>query len=148
MDPIKAQLRLGNHLVVPSLVKSRQVDIASPLAYNSDVPFQGPLFWFRAICNRGDIMRRVRFRAVVLALLCLIPAYAQEIRATLSGTIIDPSGAAIVGVKVSVVNVDTSAKSQAETNQLGQYRILFLHPGKYRLTAEMSGFKTLVREGI
>ena len=94
-------------------------------------------------------MRPVQFRGVALAaLLCLIPAYAQETRATLSGTIIDPSGAAIVGVKLSLVNVDTSATSQVETNQLGQYRILFLNPGKYRLTAEMSGFKTLVREGI
>src|SRR4030095_3826574 len=93
-------------------------------------------------------MRRVQFRCVALVgLLCLIPAYAQEIRATLSGTIIDPSGAAIVGVKVSLVNVDTSATSQAETNQLGQYRILFLNPGKYRLTAQMSGFQTPGRGG-
>ena len=73
---------------------------------------------------------------------------AQETRATLSGAITDPSGAAVTGAHISVINVDTAARFTAESNALGLYRILFLNPGKYRLTVEMSGFRTLVREGI
>ena len=86
--------------------------------------------------------------ALLVALAMLSPVYAQETRATLSGTIIDPSGSAVTGAHVSLINVETANRSAAETNQLGQYRFLFLNPGKYQLTVEMSGFRTLVREGI
>lgn len=78
----------------------------------------------------------------------LQPVAAQESRATISGTITDPSGSAIAGARITAVNVDTAAPVTAETNSLGQYRLLFLNPGNYRVTAEMRGFRTYVREGI
>ena len=92
-----------------------------------------------------------RFRPVrlLLGLLLAVTAVrAQETRATISGTLTDPSGAAIAGAQVSLTNVETASRASALSNGLGQYRFLFLNPGKYRLTAEMTGFKTLVREGI
>ena len=69
-------------------------------------------------------------------------------RATISGTLTDPSGAAIAGRKSASPMWRRPAGPARLSNGLGQYRFLFLNPGKYRLTAEMSGFKTLVREGI
>ena len=92
-----------------------------------------------------------RFRPVrlLLGLLLAVAAVrAQETRATISGTLTDPSGAAIAGAQVSLTNVETASRASSLSNGLGQYRFLFLNPGKYRLTAEMAGFKTLVREGI
>src|SRR6185369_17358159 len=92
-----------------------------------------------------------RFRRVRLLLGLLLAATAvraQETRATISGTLTDPSGAAIAGAQVSLTNVETASHASSLSNGLGQYRFLFLNPGKYRLTAEMTGFKTLVREGI
>ena len=92
-----------------------------------------------------------RFRPVRLLLgllLAVVAVRAQETRATISGTLTDPSGAAIAGAQVSLTNVETASRASALSNGLGQYRFLFLNPGKYRLTAEMTGFKTLVREGI
>jgi hypothetical protein len=86
--------------------------------------------------------------APLVASVALSPVYAQETRVTLSGTIIDPSGSAVTGAHVSLRNVENANRSVAETNQLGQYRFLFLKRGKYQLTVEMSGFRTLVREGI
>ena len=86
--------------------------------------------------------------AVALALCLLSTSSAQESRATLSGTITDPAGASIAGAKLNLTNVETGTPSTAESNQAGQYRFLFLNPGKYRLTAELSGFRTYVREGI
>lgn len=73
---------------------------------------------------------------------------AQETRATLSGTVTDTSGAAVAGAQVSLINVGTAIRFTAASNALGQYRFLFLNPGTYRLTAELSGFRTLVREGL
>src|SRR5512138_2311003 len=87
----------------------------------------------------------------LLVLLLAVPIstlVAQESRATLSGTITDPSGSSIAGAKLSLVSVDTAATFTAETNALGLYRFLFLNPGKYRLTGEMSGFHTFIRDAI
>ncbi len=90
---------------------------------------------------------------LVLALLiagCFFsfPSVAQETRATLSGTITDQSGAPVSNATLRLVNVDTSVEVTAQSNQLGQYHFLFVNPGNYRLTAEMSGFRKYVREGI
>ena len=62
--------------------------------------------------------------------------------------ITDPSGSVIAGVKLHLINVDTANDFSTESNQLGQYRFLFLNPGNYRLTSEMNGFRTFVRERI
>jgi hypothetical protein len=72
----------------------------------------------------------------------------QETRATLSGTITDPSGSAVTGANLTLVNVETGVENRTETNAAGQYRFLYLNPGTYRLTVEMTGFRKAVREGI
>src|SRR5436190_4448816 len=104
--------------------------------------------------SRGDLMsfsRSLRSLLTIMALhflVLLAPAGAQESRATLTGTVIDPSGSAIAGAKLALQNVGTATVFTAETNSAGQYRFLFLNPGQYRLTTEMSGFRNYVREGI
>ncbi|MCX6635693.1 MAG: carboxypeptidase-like regulatory domain-containing protein [Acidobacteria bacterium] len=92
--------------------------------------------------------RTVFVASLALALLLTASAVGQETRATLSGTITDPSGAAVAGAKLHLVNADTGVDFTAESNVVGQYRFLFLNPGTYRVSAEMSGFRTFVREKI
>src|SRR6202000_3025736 len=72
----------------------------------------------------------------------------QETRATLSGTVTDSNQAVIAGVALQLTNVDTNETSAAQSNDVGQYHFFFLNPGNYKLTAEASGFQTLVRQGI
>src|SRR5580700_7518081 len=98
-------------------------------------------------------MNHVKFRARALALAAsflfsALPGFGQEARATLSGTITDPSGAAVVGAQVHITNTETAITTSAQSNEAGQYHLLFVNPGTYRLSAEMSGFRTVVREGI
>ena len=78
----------------------------------------------------------------------LTPVFGQETRATLSGTITDPSGSSVAGAGMQLLNVQTGVEAKVESNQVGQYRFLFLNPGTYKLTAEMAGFHTYIREGI
>ncbi len=73
---------------------------------------------------------------------------AQETRATLSGTISDATGAIVTDTRIRLSNRDTSVGFEAVTNKDGQYRFLFLNPGKYRLSTEKAGFKGFVRDGI
>lgn len=87
----------------------------------------------------------------VLTLLTAISAVtgrAQETRATLSGTVMDPTGAAIAAANVQLINVETGVEFRTQSNQAGQYRFLFLNPGSYRLTAETPGFRAFTRDGI
>jgi hypothetical protein len=69
-------------------------------------------------------------------------AYAQVSGATLSGTITDPSGAAIAGAKVSVANKATGVNRDVMADAAGFYSAPNLLPGPYEVTASASGFST------
>jgi len=73
---------------------------------------------------------------------------AQEFRSTLSGRILDAQGAVVPGARVVATQVETSANYQTVADNDGLYTLPFLPPGDYRLTAEHTGFKRYVREGI
>ena len=73
---------------------------------------------------------------------------AQETRATLSGTVFDPSGATLVGAKLSLTNVATGVIVNSVSNSDGQYRFLFVDPGTYKLAAEVAGFESYVQNGV
>jgi len=75
-------------------------------------------------------------------------AAAQEVRASVTGTVTDPQGAPIPGVAVVATNLATNATIAQETNENGLYLAPFLQPGTYRISAEKSGFKRFVRDGI
>jgi hypothetical protein len=90
---------------------------------------------------------------IVLALVAIVgiaasPCLAQEARATLNGTITDASGSAIVGAQVRITNTDTGVTLSTVSNDVGQYHLLFVNPGTYRLTVEMAGFRTFARDGV
>ncbi|MEO8737104.1 MAG: carboxypeptidase-like regulatory domain-containing protein [Edaphobacter sp.] len=74
--------------------------------------------------------------------------FAQETRATLSGTVTDKSQSVLSNVRLQLMNVDTATIFKATSNSVGQYRFLFLNPGNYKLTAEIQGFRNFSRTGI
>src|SRR2546427_10093140 len=80
------------------------------------------------------------------ALLCLT-AFAQD-RGTFSGTVTDPTGAAVPNVKVGIVQTSTNLRVDTVTNAVGQYRVPNLPVGAYKISFEAAGFKTSVREGV
>jgi len=63
--------------------------------------------------------------------------------ASLSGTIKDSSGAVVPNVRVSTVNSAAGIAREAETGTSGVYTIVELTPGRYEITIEKSGFKTM-----
>ncbi|HET8548987.1 MAG TPA: carboxypeptidase regulatory-like domain-containing protein [Bryobacteraceae bacterium] len=84
----------------------------------------------------------------VLLLLAAGGLPGQETRGTISGTVTDPSASIVAGAPVRLANTDTGVEFTATTNEAGQYRFLFLNPGVYKLTAEVPGFRTFVRDNI
>src|SRR5215472_14794353 len=90
-----------------------------------------------------------RFSGLILAASILAgQTFAQESRASLSGTVADGSGSVLPGVTVQLTNMGTGIALTSTTNDAGLYRFLFLNPGKYKLVATMSGFKTFERDNI
>jgi hypothetical protein len=97
---------------------------------------------------------RVRVLGSVLALcLALLVSHAtilsaQEYLATLSGTVTDPTGAAVTNANVKVTNTDTNVVTNGTTNGDGAYSVPFLVPGNYTVEVSISGFKPATKTGV
>src|SRR3954447_19158677 len=93
------------------------------------------------------------FRVVFVALLALsgaaqVLAQSQAINGTIEGTVSDESGAALPGVNVTVSNLDTGDTRVVVTNEAGVYRAPLLPLGRYRVAAELQGFKKFEQQGL
>src|SRR6266404_5916752 len=75
-------------------------------------------------------------------------AMAQTSSARISGTVTDESGGVLPAVQVTVRNSETGVQRNYTTDERGRYVAPELVPGRYEVTATMTGFDTLVRSGI
>lgn len=73
---------------------------------------------------------------------------AQDFRATISGRVLDSSGAAVPNAKIAAVNAATNETTNVSSDASGVYTIPLLRPGQYNLTVEASGFKKYVKENV
>jgi hypothetical protein len=88
-----------------------------------------------------------------LSLLILIALFAraaagQSPNGTISGLVSDPSGRAVAGADVVIVNDVTDVKYAGVTNGEGIYAISNLAPGPYRIQVSKIGFKTLIKPDL
>jgi len=82
--------------------------------------------------------------AMFLVGIMSLPVKAQITSGTILGTITDPSGAAIPGASVTATNVDTGFERTAETVLSGDFTLVNMPLGNYKVKAEAKGFKTAV----
>src|SRR5204863_6266638 len=90
---------------------------------------------------------------LTLALLLLTSgaSVAQSVSATtgaINGRVTDNSGAVLPGVSVTISSPAMQGVRNAVTEQEGSYRFPAVPPGEYKITYELAGFSTVVREGI
>ncbi|HXG90645.1 MAG TPA: TonB-dependent receptor [Vicinamibacterales bacterium] len=94
-------------------------------------------------------MKSLRVHAMVLiGLMTLTGPAAAQTTGSISGMIKDASGGALPGVVITVQNQDTSAQRTSTSDGSGAYEVALLPPGRYRLTAELSGFRTEDRNDL
>jgi len=107
---------------------------------------------FFAFLNVRPYVPRPTQKKLLLALLAisiLSPAlFAQTDRATLEGTVTDPSGASISGAAVQILAIQTGLSLEHNTNANGQYRFPGIANGEYTVSVSNSGFKTKVIKDV
>jgi len=76
-----------------------------------------------------------------LVLFAAVAGLAQTPSASIVGRVTDATGAVIPNVAVKVTNLDTNRSQQASSNEIGDYTIPYLNPGRYSLEAKADGFR-------
>ncbi len=86
--------------------------------------------------------------AAGLLLVLFVASAAGQTTGTISGTVVDASGAVLPGVTASARNEGTGLVRSATTGVEGRFVIPFLPPGSYELRVELAGFSPHVRRGV
>jgi hypothetical protein len=99
---------------------------------------------------------QAKYRRIVLALTCAllvcvigaIPVFAQQVTATITGQVTDPSGAAVAGAKITATDTQRGTQYTATTNGDGRYTISNILVGAYNIKVENAGFQTATQSDI
>src|ERR671933_273189 len=73
---------------------------------------------------------------------------AQAVKGELLGNVTDEAGLAVPGATVTITEVNTNISYNTVTNESGYYIFSNLKDGTYRVVAELTGFKKVVRDGV
>lgn len=76
-------------------------------------------------------------------------AQSQATTGNIEGRVLDPQGAAVPGITVTATNQDTGYVKTANTDDEGNYRLILLPPGKYKVTTSgAQGFAEATYENV
>ncbi|HUA21341.1 MAG TPA: carboxypeptidase-like regulatory domain-containing protein [Bryobacteraceae bacterium] len=93
-------------------------------------------------------MRSLRIAASLLALSLAVPLCGQVVGGSISGAVLDESGAGIAGATVIVKNVETGAQRKLATDESGRYAVPSLPVGRYEITASKESFHSQTTTGV
>src|ERR1700692_4907335 len=100
--------------------------------------------------DRGVLRKHSSVLVACVVILSLsATALGQELAATLTGTVSDPSGAVVAGATIVVHSEETGADIRSvTTNDGGNFNITNLPAGRYTVTVKNSGFQTFVANEV
>jgi outer membrane receptor protein involved in Fe transport len=100
--------------------------------------------------RREDTVSRNLVVVCVAALSWVVAggAAAQAVRATVLGSVSDRTGGVLPGATVNVKNTETGIVQSTVADAQGRYTVSNLLPAAYDVEVSLSGFQTVVRQGI
>jgi hypothetical protein len=81
---------------------------------------------------------------LVVGLSAVLPAWGQDVTASIVGTVTDPSGAPIKDAAVTATNTERGTVYTTRTSEVGSYNVLRVPLGNYSLKISAPGFQTVV----
>jgi hypothetical protein len=100
-------------------------------------------------------MKRIRqsiFCLTILTVAVCLGAVALNAQTStegsIAGTVMDPSGAVVSGVAVTIHNLGTNAEIKLTSDASGFYKAPLLEPGTYRVTFAANGFATYRADNV
>ena len=91
------------------------------------------------------------FTPVLFVLAMLVTAgiaQCQEVTAAMNGQVTDPSGASVVGAKVTAKDLDRGTTFPTTTDGTGRYNLPRVPAGNYEIRAELAGFQVSVQSPV
>ncbi len=86
------------------------------------------------------------FKLVLFTLVSVFAFSQSTTSGDITGTVTDPSGAVVPNAKVTATNDATAEAHTATSNGQGGYRLSFLKPGSYTISATATGFQAASRK--
>ena len=107
-------------------------------------------------CRVAGVGRTHFHRALTGSVLLLLTAlfllssytWAQEVTASIVGTVVDPSGAAVSGATITAKDLDRGTILTTTTNDAGAFNISGVPVGRYQIKAEAKGFQSAVNPDL
>ena len=111
------------------------------------------LFMVRPFSRRAAISIRQQILSaailiVIFTLLASVTPAAQTITGTMSGMVVDSSGAVIPGAAVTLINLHTGDVRKLDTNSEGRFVFSAVQPEAYTVRVEAPGFEKLERTNV
>jgi len=94
---------------------------------------------------------RLAFQTLLACLLAGLIAgsgNSQQVTGVIQGTVYDPSGAAVSAATVTVTQLETGFSRAAVSGGQGDFTLVELPIGHYRVQADAKGFQSFLQEGI
>jgi hypothetical protein len=91
--------------------------------------------------------KRILLLSCFACLAMVLTTRAQNV-GSLSGTVTDPSGAAIAGAKVTISDQGSGLSRTVESDKNGEYNFAQLNPGTYKLEVVKDRFRTFIAERV
>ncbi|MCU1258440.1 MAG: Oar protein [Bryobacterales bacterium] len=98
--------------------------------------------------NSDNVWLRLGVLTLCFLLAGTARLFGQADTGSITGTVTDPAGAVLLGVKVTITAVATNRQQTFTTTSDGRYSSGPLRVGEYRIEAELPGFKRLVRQNV
>src|SRR5713226_1938841 len=87
-------------------------------------------------------------RVIAVLFVCSVTLVGQTNKGGISGTVVDPNGAAVPGATVTVTNTGTNQSIKVTTSEDGAFSVSSLDPVTYRIVVEIAGFKKAILEKV
>src|SRR5437879_1735769 len=110
------------------------------------------VMYYRSTLGEGDSLSKplptVLSTIFVLGLALPQRLSSQAVYGSIVGTVLDATGAAVSGAKVTIRNVERDVANSTTTNESGNYSQRYLIVGRYQVRVEAPGFQTFVQDNV